>query len=131
MVVFWKAAAGVLITSILWLTVQKQEPSIALVLTAVMCCMVIVASVQYWEPVFDFMRELETIIQIRGDSLSVLFQTAGIALVSEIIAMLCCDAGNSTLGKMISMLGSSAVLFSSLPLLNSFLSLIQDLLGVI
>lgn len=126
---FWKAAAGVLLAVILGLTIGKQEKDIAALLSIAVCCMVAILAVNYLEPVFDLLRELESVGELQGDMLGILLKAAGIVLVTELAGMICSDAGNGSLGKMLQMLGSAAVLYLSVPIFNVLLTLIRDILG--
>jgi len=55
---FWKAAAAVLITVVLQLTLGSQGKDIGLMLTMAVCCMVCVLAVTFLEPVLEFLQEL-------------------------------------------------------------------------
>lgn len=131
MELFWKTSAAVLITLILTLTIGKQEKDISLVLTMAVCCMVMVIAISYLEPVLDFLRELEAFADLENDILGILLKALGIGLVSQIAGMVCSDAGNSSLGKNIEMLGGAAILYLSVPIFSALLELIQRILGEI
>ena len=128
---FWKAAAGILIAVILGLILGKQEQDIGLMLSMAVCAMAVIITLHYLEPVLDMLRQLETLGDLGGDMLSVLLKAVGIGLVAEIAGMICADAGNTALGKAMQILGSAAVLWLSIPIVNAFLTLIQEILGEI
>ena len=129
MTLFWKAAGAALITVVLGLALGKQEKDISTMLTMAVCCMVAVAAFTYLEPVLDFLRELEVLGDLQADMLGVLLKALGIGLVAEVASMVCADAGNSSLGKTLQMLGSAAILYLSLPVFRSMLELIREILG--
>ena len=131
MTLFWKAAGAVLITVVLCLALDKQQKDISILLTMAVCCMVCAAAFFYLEPVLEYLRELETIGDFQTDILDVLLKVLGIGLVSEVACMVCNDAGNSSLGKTVQMLGNATVLYLSLPVLRSFVDLIRQILGEI
>ncbi len=126
---FWKAAAAILLTVILALAVGKQEKDISVLLSMAVCCLAGVVAISYLEPVVDLMRELGELGEVSGNTLGILMKAVGIALVSEIAGMLCSDAGNGSLGKMLQMLGSAAILYLSIPIFRGLLTLIQEILG--
>ena len=128
---FWKAAAGVLITVLLGLTVGSRSKDIGLMLSMAACAMVCILALTYLEPVLDFLQELESLGDLQGDMLRLLLKAAGIGLVGEISAMICADAGNSSLGKSLQLLGSACILCLSLPIFRSMLDLIQKMLGAL
>lgn len=126
---FWKAVAGVLLTVILALAVGKREKDISVLLSMAACCLVGVVALSYLKPVLELMEELGQLGEVAGETLEILMKAVGIALVSEIGGMLCADAGNGSLGKLLQMLGSAAILYMSIPIFRSLLSLIQEILG--
>ena len=126
---FWKATAAVLIAVVLGLTLEKQGKDFSVLLTMAVCCMVAAAAFSYLEPVLDFLWELEEMASVQGEMLSLLLKAVGIGLVSELAAMICTDGGNASLGKQLQMLGGAAILYISLPIFRSMLSLIQEILG--
>lgn len=128
MVLFWKAAAGALITVVLGLALGKSR-DFSMLLSLAACTMISILALTYLEPILEFLRELESISQLQGDMLSILLKSAGIGLVAEIAAVICADAGNASLGKTLQFLGTGVILCLSLPILRTMLELIQKILG--
>lgn len=126
---FWKAAAAILLTVILALAAGRQEKDLSVLMSMAVCCLAGVIAISYLEPVMDLMWELGELGEVSGGTLEILMKAVGIALVSEIAGMLCTDAGNGSLGKMLQMVGSAAILYLSIPLFRSLLTLIQEILG--
>lgn len=127
MELFWKASAAVLLTVVLVLALQKREISLLLVLAV--CCMTAAAAISYLEPVVDLLRELEDMMQMDQGMLSTLMKAAGIGLVAEIGSLICSDGGSGSLGKTLQLLGAAGILFLSVPLFQSLLNLIREILG--
>ena len=130
MVLFWKAAAGALITVVLGLALGKSR-DFSMLLSLAACTMISILALTYLEPILEFIRELEGIRQLQGDMLSILLKATGIGLVAEIADMICADAGNASLGKSLQLLGTGVILCLSLPILRTMLDLIQMILGEI
>lgn len=128
---FWKATAAILLTVIFILALGKQEKDISALLGMAACCLVGVIVISYLEPVVDLLWELGELGEISGSTLGILMKAVGIALVSEIVGMLCSDSGSASLGKMLQMLGSAAILYLSIPIFRALLTLIQEILGEI
>jgi len=128
---FWKAAAGMLIAAVLWLTLQKQEKDIALLLTLAVCIMTFAVLVGYLEPVLDFLRTLAALGQLQDGMLGLLLKAIGIGLTGEIAGNICTDAGNASMGKLMRMLTSGAILCLAIPLFQALLSLVQEILGML
>ena len=128
---YWKAAAVIILTLILGTTVGKTEKDIALVLTVTACCAVVMVAMQYLSEVIGFLWKLGSITGYQNSLMDTLLRITGVALMTELTGLLSSDAGNSSLGKAMQILGTSAILFLSLPLLEAFLSIIQELMGMI
>lgn len=125
----FKAAAVVLITVILCLALDKQSKDISILLAIAACTMVIILGITYLEPVLDFLRKLEALGDLNGGMISILFKVVGIGILSEIVGMICADAGNASLGKSLHTLSTAVILWLSIPIFEALLELIQGILG--
>lgn len=128
---FWKAAAVILITVLLEATIEKTEKDIAIVLTAAACCAVLMGTFQYLSEITAFLWEMDSLFTCQNSFMELLLKIAGIALTAEVTGLICSDAGNQSLGKVVQVLGNAAILFLALPIFETFLTMIQDILGMI
>ena len=126
---FWKAATLALIAGVLSLTLKNQDKEYALLLSITACLMVTAITVTYLKPVFAFLKELETLGDLRGDMLAILLKALGVGLASEIASMICTDAGNASLTKAIQLLGGAVILYLSAPMFSALMDLIQKIVG--
>lgn len=126
---FFQAAAGVLLAAILGLMLSKQWKEAAMLLTIAACCMVAAAAVSYLKPVVALMVRLQDQANLDSEFLGILLKVVGIGLIAEIAALICSDAGNASLGKVLQVLASAVILWLSIPLLNELMTLVSDILG--
>ncbi len=126
---FWKAATLALIAGVLSLTLKNQDKEYAVLLSIAACLMVTAITVTYLNPVFAFLKELETLGDLRGDMLAILVKALGVGLASEIASMICTDAGNASLTKAIQFLGGAVILYLSVPMFSALMDLIQKIVG--
>ena len=126
---FWKTAAGLMMAAILVLAVGKQEKDLGLLLTMAGCTMAVLAAFSFLEPVLEFLHRLAQLGQLENGVLGTLLKITGIGLTAEITAMICRDSGNTSLASGAVMLGSAVMLSLSIPILETMLDLIQDILG--
>ena len=124
MELFWKALAGILIAAILSITLKQD---MALLLSLAVCAMGAMILLEYLEPVLDLLRRLEAMADLQSDMLRVLLKALGLALVSELTSLICADTGNAALGKIIRMLTNAAILWLSVPVLQSVLEVLQKI----
>ena len=128
---FVQAAAGVLLTVILGLTLNKHGKETGLLLTILVCCMVGAIAIHYLEPVVDLMDQLQKSAELDSDMLVILLKVVGIGFISEIAGLVCSDAGNGALGKTLQMLASAVILWMAIPLFERLLELVTTILGEI
>lgn len=126
---FLKATAAVLLSVILFLILNPHFKELGMLITLAVCCMVAIVAGQFIEPVVGFLDTLQQVGNLDESFLAILLKVVGIGFLSEIAALVCADAGNTTLGKTLQMLAACVILWLSIPLLNSLLELIQDILG--
>lgn len=123
-----KVLAGVLIAVILGLTLRQQGKDMALLLSILACCMVLVVCMVYIEPVIDFIETLQSISGAQNEIFQILLKSVGIGLIGEVAALVCSDSGNAALAKAIQILTSAVVLWLSLPLMQALLDLVKQML---
>lgn len=127
--VFLKIVAGTMISLIVYLVLTKQNKDFALLISICACCMILTVCISYFVPVFEFFKKLETLAGLDTQITGILLKAAGIGVLSEICAMICTDAGNSSLAKAIQLVATAVVLYISLPLFEGMIELVAGILG--
>lgn len=128
---FWKAAAVILLSIILSITIGKTEKDLAVVLTITACCLVLFLAMRYLSEVIGFLWKLGDSFGYENPFLETLLKITGVSLMTEFIAVLSADAGNNSLEKAMQILGTSVILFLSLPLFESFFAIIQEVVRLL
>lgn len=123
-----KSAAGALIAAVLGLIIGKHNKENAVMISIVACCMIAASIVRYLEPTIDFVNQLQSIGSLDSGILEILLKSTGIAILSEIVVLICNDAGNTALGKTLQLLATVVILWLALPLLNTLINLIENTL---
>lgn len=126
--VLLKASAGAIIALVLGLVLQKQYKEMSVLLSVCVCCILSFTAFSMLEPVLDFFATLEATADIDSELLSILLKATGIGFLGEITASICSDAGNSALGKILQMISSVLIVCVSVPLFETILNLIQEIL---
>lgn len=126
--IFIKATGGILIAIILFLVLSKQGKEFSLLLTVGVCSIVAAAAVGYLEPVVVFFERLQTVGQLDPSLLRIILRAVGIGMLAEITGLICADAGNAALGKVLQILASAVILWMSVPLFTSLLDLVEEIL---
>lgn len=128
---FWKAIGLVLVAIILWLVLDKREKDYSALLTLAVCCAIAGAVAAYLQPVVEFVWQLMDMGKLHDALLGILLKVVGVGFVAELTGMVCTDAGNSAMAGMVRLLGSAAMLYLSIPLMQTLMDLIQEILGVL
>lgn len=126
---FWKAAALTIVTILLGLTLEKQAKDYSVLLSIAACILIGGISLHYLDDILDLFRELERVGNISHDVLIVIVKAVAVGFVTEIASAVCSDAGNNALGKTLQMAGNAAILYLSIPIFQSMVALIQEILG--
>lgn len=126
-----KSAAVALVTTILSVILGKHSKESATAVCIVGCCLIISAVVSFLEPTLDFVDRLQNISTMDLGVLEILLKSTGIAILSEIVSLICTDAGNAALGKTLQLLATAVILWLSLPLLNRLIELVESILVAI
>ena len=123
----WAAVA--LVGVILALVVGRQSKDMSLLLTLAVCVMLCLAAVTFLEPVTELLRELRRLGSLDSEAITIALKCTGIGLLSELIGLICADAGESAMGKALEILSAAAILWLSLPLIRELLKLIEGVLS--
>ena len=129
MELYFKGAAGIMLAAVLGLALQEQEKDLSAVLTAAVIAMAAVLMLRLLEPVLELLRQLEQVGNLRSDALELLLKAAGIGLTAEVAGLVCADAGNAALAKMLRLLGTAAILCLSVPMFTALLECITEMVG--
>lgn len=118
-----------LVGLILALVVGRHSKDMSLLLTLAVCVMVCLGAISFLEPVMELLRELRKLGELDSEAISIALKCAGIGLLSELIGLICADAGESAMGKGLELLSAAAILWLSLPLIRELLKLIEGVLS--
>jgi len=125
---FLKSAAGVMITLMLYLTVAKQSKDLAVLTGVAGCIMIAVIAVEYLQPIISFFGRLQSLGKFDSEYIEILLRCVGIGILTEIISLICADAGNAALGKALQITAGITILWISLPLFTKLIGLVEELL---
>ena len=130
MELFWKSLGVILTAALLELALKKQEKDLAVLLTVGVIAKAAAAAMQLLKPVQALLEELRALGNLKQESLTLLFKAAGLGLSSELGSLVCADAGNEALAKLIRFLGSAAIVCLSVPMFTALMDCIVEMVGV-
>lgn len=128
MSIFLKVIATALVGIIMCLVLNKQSKDYSILLSIAVCCMVTTVGLTYVKPLIEFLLKLENVAGLDSEVTNILFRCVGVGIVSEIAATVCKDAGNASLAKTIILTSSTMILYLCLPLFESLLDMITNII---
>ena len=129
MEIYLKAVCGILVCTVVCLVLAKQGKDFSVLLILCICCLIIGAAVSYLQPVVELMDRLSQLGQLNDQMLGILLKSVGIAMISEVTALVCKDAGTGSMGKALQILASAVILWLSIPLFNQLIDLVETILS--
>ncbi len=129
MTVFLQTVAVALVTVILCAVLSRQGRDMTVLLGLAACAMLIMAAFAYLEPVVQFLSILKDLAQMDDGVFGVILKAVGIGLTAEVATLICNDAGNAAIGKAVEIVSAATILYLSLPLMNTLLELVQQMVG--
>lgn len=125
---FIKTVAGIFFALVLFVTLSKLAKDMSTILTIGVCCMAGMIAFHYLQPVVEFLHTLQEKTGVDSTFFQILLKAVGIALLGETASLICLDAGNSSLGKILQVLTSAVILWLSIPLFEKLLDLVDGVL---
>ena len=125
---YFQAVAAVLLTVILMLCLKKSQTGIGELLSIFMCGILAILAISYFEPIREFIQSIQRMDLMDHQLLKTVFKVVGICVVSEIAELICIDSGNSAMGKALQLVSSAVVIWLAIPIMTSFLELIEGVL---
>lgn len=129
--IFIQAVAGALIAVIFCALLSGQRKDITLLLSLAVCSMILLAAVNFLEPVVELMDTLREAGQLDPQLLQTILKAVAIGLIAELAALICSDGGNAALGRAVEILAGAVVLWLSIPLMKELLELVQKMAGAV
>lgn len=124
----WQTAAVVLLTVILAQMLRAGGKVPPALLTMCVSAMVLIAAMQFLQPLAQFLAELEAMGKLGGDMLKILMKAVGITLITRVVELICSDSGHSALGSAIQIFSTFMILYLSIPLFRAFLDIVRKIL---
>lgn len=125
---FLKGCSAVIVGLILSMVLGSGRKEFGLLLSLAVCVMVTAIAMSYIRPVIAFLRQLQSLGNLNSEVISILLKAVGIGVLTEVSALVCSDAGNASFGKVLQYLGTSVILWLSVPLFQMMTDLLQRIM---
>lgn len=122
-----KGAAVGIIAALCALLIKKSNQEIGLVAAIAATAVICIAAAELLGSVFDVIHYAISRTGLSSAVFMPIVKCVGIAIVVNISASLCKDAGQSGIASAVDLLGAAAAVFTALPLIKSLLEMIGEL----
>ena len=123
-----RIAAAALLGTVAVLLLRRSNPELSLPLGAAVCVFALFAASGALRSVREFAEEAERLSGLSAAYFLPVLKCVGIGVAAKAASDLCRDGGQSAMAGAVELGGTAAALLVSLPLLRSFLDLLQGLL---
>ena len=121
-------AALAIIGAISALLVRQYTSILGLCISIVTCLLVILLGLQLFSPIFELLDRLENLAGITNEHTQPMLKVLGIGFLTKIVESICEDAGEQSIGKAFTLVGTVLSIWISLPLLHAVLDLLEGML---
>ena len=116
-----------LVGTILALTLKKESPQLALLLTAVTGILIFFMVCGYLEGLLRVLRETAEKAGVGSGYFAVVMKVIGIAYLTQFGSQLCADAGETAIGSKIELAGKLLMMAAAMPVLTALLDMVLNL----
>ena len=127
MTIMQVVAAGVL-SAVLALTVKRQSPEIALIITIAASVLIFIMVLPMLAGAVGLLQNLGSQLDTRVPYVTLVLQILGIAYVAELGAQVCSDAGESAIAAKIELAGKVMIMAAAAPILLDVLSMVVGIM---
>ena len=122
-----KGAAVGIIAALCALLIKKSNQEMGLVAAIAATAVICIAAAELFGSIFDVIHYAISRTGLSSAVFMPIVKCVGIAIVVNISASLCKDAGQSGISSAVDLLGAAAAVFTALPLIKSLLEMIGEL----
>ncbi|MDR0905135.1 MAG: stage III sporulation AC/AD family protein [Oscillospiraceae bacterium] len=123
-----KVLAAAVAGSALGLVVKKNNPENSLFVSIALSVFAMYLSFEVISSVLGFLRLIADAAGIPNATLGVVLKTAGISIITKLIADVCKDAGQAGAASGVEFMGAVTSIYVALPLFQTVLDMINSLL---
>ena len=126
---FFSIAGLVIVISAIALVLRQNKPEYAMLTAIAGGIFILLIIVNQVGEVFDYAEKTMSKLNISMSSIIILFKALGISYISQFASDVCKDSGENAFAGKIELVGKIAIVVVALPLLDTFIEVIQKILG--
>ena len=115
--------------AVLAVFIKKYNPEYAVLISAAGAIAVLLIIFKNVMPVFDYVNQLTYSAKIDAENITTLMKIIGFAITIQLSADVCRDSGETAMASKVEIAGRVGIIILSLPLIDSALKLITNLVS--
>ena len=123
-----KIIAIAILTCIASLILKQVKPEFSMLINLIGGVIILLMVITYCESIFSVFNDLINKSGIDQGLFSVILKIIGIGYLVEFSAGICNDCGCSSIGDKVLLAGKVIILFLALPIINSIINIIMEIL---
>ncbi len=123
-----KTAAAALLASLVCLLLKKSNPELGLPLSAAVCVGAIMLSAGLLRPLLELLARAAAMGGVSQALLMPVMKSVGIGICTRLASDLCKDSGQGAMAGCVELAGAVCALYTALPLMESFLDMLEGLM---
>ena len=122
-----KTAAAAIAASLVSQLLKRSNPELSLPLSLAVCAGGIMLCAGMLRPLLEIIQRAGKMGELSSVYLYPVMKAVGIGICSKLASDICRDSGQGALAGCVEMAGAVCALYTALPLMDSFLDMLEDL----
>lgn len=128
MEVLIKTSAAAVMASMVCLLLKKSNPELGLPVSAAVCVGAIMLTAGLLRPLLELLARAGALGGVSAAVLTPVIKSVGIGICTRLASDLCKDSGQGAMAGCVELAGAVCALYTALPLMESFLDMLEELL---
>ena len=118
-----------LIAAVLSVILKQYKPEYSIIVSILAVVIILLGILGAVTPVIAEIKNMMNNVQIPYKYITVLIKSVGICYITQLVADICKDAGQTAISSKVELAGKIAICLLTLPLYRDLLSLTQTIIG--
>ena len=123
-----KAAVAAVAGALMGLLLKRELPELSLALSLAVCGVTALLAMELFSGLSEVLAMAEEMAGLSPAVLGPVMKCVGVGVVTKLAADLCRDAGQGAVSGAVELCGAACAMTMALPLIKSFLQMINDML---
>lgn len=128
---YFRTISITLVGTFVCLILSKNAKDYGLLIGIILCCMIGTLAAWYFKPILELIDKFGQISDHISPWIVILVKSVGLSFIGETVSAICIDAGQAAIAKVMQTTTTLAILWVSIPLIQSLMDLIYNILEML